>query len=229
MALPPEQQYDSKEKQNGTLALFIKKTEADLLSALQVESIDPYDPVDVSAIPSPWKTVGAGNYAAVVFHPGFPDWVVKIYAPGRPGLSEEASVYRKLGPHPAYSECLHEGKNYLVLKRLKGVTLYDCLHRGIRIPKKVIKDIDDALEYARTRGLHPCDVHGKNVMLVNGRGVVVDVSDFYKTEACSKWEDVKKAYYKVYLPFFYRFPVPVPYSLLNIVRKGYRFYKKLRK
>ena len=47
------------------------------------------------------------------------------------------------------------------MKRLKEITLYDAIHKGIKIPKQVILDINEALEYAREQGLTPCDVHGK--------------------------------------------------------------------
>ncbi len=198
----------------------------ELLPNLIIESIHPHDPVVVHRLPDPWKLLGVGNYAAVLHHPQYPKVVVKIYAPGRPGYQEEVQVYEQLGQHPSYSECYHFEKNYLILKRIIGITLYDCVHRGIRIPELIIHDIDKALQYAKSKGLHPHDVHGKNVMLSEGRGVLVDVSDFYKREYCNKWKDLKKAYYRVYLPYLYRYPVPIPYLILNGVRKSYRFYRK---
>ncbi|MDY6897261.1 MAG: serine/threonine protein kinase, partial [Cyanobacteriota bacterium] len=99
---------------------------------------------------------------------------------------------------------------------------------GIRVPKQVIKDIDKALDYARSRGLFPHDVHARNVMMYEGRGLVVDISDFLQQEKCSKWDNVKKAYYWVYLPFIYPLKLKVPLSLLNSVRKGYRFISGLK-
>jgi hypothetical protein len=95
----------------------------------------------------------------------------------------------------------------------------------LRIPPKVIKDIDYALDYARTRRLYPHDVHGKNVMMFEGRGLVVDISDFLQQEKCSKWDDLKRAYYLIYLPIFYTLRLRVPYALLNTVRKTYRFIR----
>lgn len=136
--------------------------------------------------------LGKGNYAAVVDHPDYPNCVVKIYAPGRPGFEEEVEVYRRLGSHPAFSECLYAADGFLVLKRLDGTTLYDCMHLGLPIPQQVIQDIDEALDYARSRGLHPHDVHGRNVMMHQGRGLVVDISDFLHQETCSKWDDLKR-------------------------------------
>ncbi|GCL37034.1 MULTISPECIES: serine/threonine protein kinase [Sphaerospermopsis] len=199
----------------------------ELIPNFVIESVHPHNPIEVRAIPSPWELLGTGNYAAVVVHPEYPDVVVKMYAPGRPGFEEELEVYQRLGSHPAFSECFYAHDGLLVLKRLFGVTLYDCLHRGLRIPPKVIKDIDYALDYARTRGLYPHDVHGKNVMMFEGRGLVVDISDFLQQEKCSKWDDLKRAYYLIYLPIFYPLRLRVPHPLLNKVRKIYRFIRSI--
>ncbi|NMF64047.1 serine/threonine protein kinase [Brasilonema octagenarum UFV-E1] len=206
---------------------LIESVHQDLLPRFQIESVDPHDPVKVRHVPKPWQLLGAGNYAAVVYHPDYPEFVIKIYAPGRPGFSEEVEVYRRLGSHPAFSECLYANDGFLILKRLHGVTLYDCMQRGLRIPKQVIHDIDQALDYARKRGLHPHDVHGRNVMMYKGRGLVVDISDFLHEEACSKWDDLKKGYYWLYRPFLSPLGIRIPYFVLDVVRRSYRFLIRL--
>ncbi|MCP6758111.1 MAG: serine/threonine protein kinase [Fischerella sp. CENA71] len=208
---------------------FIETVHQELIPKLQIESIDPHDPVKISYLPHPWQKLGAGNYAAVVYHPDYRDWVVKIYAPGRPGFEEEVEVYHRLGSHPAFSECLYATEGFLILKRLHGVTLYDCIQRGLRIPKQVIKDIDEALDYARRQGLYPHDVHGRNVMMYQGRGLVVDISDFLHEEKCSKWNNLKRAYYCLYRPIFSPLRLRLPYFFLDIVRKSYRLLSKLKK
>ncbi|MBD2473167.1 serine/threonine protein kinase [Nostoc sp. FACHB-145] len=204
------------------LLYLLKSIDQDLLPGLQIESVNPRDPIKIKYLPPPWRLLGKGNYAAVVDHPDYPKCVVKIYAPGRPGYEEEVEVYRRLGSHPAFSECLYAADGFLVLKRLDGITLYDCMHRGLPIPQQVIQDIDEALDYARSRGLYPHDVHGRNVMMHQGRGLVVDISDFLHQEACSKWNDLKKAYYWLYRPLLRPLRLRVPYSALNMLRKSYR-------
>ncbi|WP_193195591.1 serine/threonine protein kinase [Nostoc sp. MG11] len=194
----------------------------ELLPRLQIESVNPHNPVKVNYLPEPWRLLGTGNYAAVVYHPDHPDLVVKIYAPGRLGFEEEVEVYRRLGTHAAFSECFYAKEGFLILKRLYGVTLYNCMHLGLRIPKQVIRDIDEALDYARHRGLYPHDIHGRNVMMHEGRGLVVDISDFLDKQPCSKWNNLKKAYYWLYLPLLYPLRLRVPYFVLDLVRKGYR-------
>ncbi|MBD1909370.1 serine/threonine protein kinase [Leptolyngbya sp. FACHB-8] len=210
-----------------SLDSLVQRVEAQLLPHVHIESVDPNDPVVVRKVPFPWRALGMGNYAAVFWHPEFPDYVIKVYAPGRPGLTEEAEVYRRLGTHPAFSECFYRGSNCLILKRLEGITLYDCLSLGIRIPKQVIKDIDQALDYAQSRGLNGHDVHGRNVMMYEGRGLVVDVSDFLNQEPCSAWDDLKWAYYRFYLPILAPMRLKVPHTVLNMVRKTYRFFRRL--
>jgi hypothetical protein len=207
---------------------LIETIDQTLLPDLTIESCDPHDPIVVHYVSAPWQVLGAGNYAAVFIHPGYPDEVVKVYAPGRPGFEEEREVYDRLGVHPAFSQCIYAHNGVLVLKRLYGVTLYDCMHRGIRVPVQVIQDIDRALDHARDRGLHPHDVHGRNVMMWEGRGYVVDVSDFLHEEACSAWTDLKRAYYWIYRPILCPLRVRIPYSLLNAVRKTYRWLRSLR-
>ena len=67
-------------------------------------------------------------------------------------------------------------------------------------------------------------------MMEKGRGYVVDVSDFLKQMKIVSG-DLEKAYFTFYLPFIYKlpFPVKIPYFMLNIVRRSYRKYKKLKK
>lgn len=208
---------------------LIDRIHQELLPDLRLESLDPHDPIVVHQVPPPWELLGVGNYAAVFAHPDAPAWVVKIYAPDRPGFAEEVEVYERLGDHPAFSACLYAGDNFLVLRRLYGVTLYDCVRLGIRIPPRVIRDIDAALAYARSRGLTPHDVHGRNVMMHEGRGLVVDVSDFLHPDDCRAWEDLKRAYYCVYLPIIAPLGLRIPGWLLNGVRKGYRLFRQVGK
>jgi hypothetical protein len=196
-----------------------------LVANVEIQSINPYNPVRVDRSPHPWQLLGTGNYAAVFYHPNYSDTVVKIYAPGRSGWAEEVEVYRRLGEHRAFSQCYHAEPNWLILKRLHGTTLYDSMHLGLKIPVGVIEDIDRALEYATSKGLNSHDVHGRNVMMSQGRGLVVDISDFLNPLPCRAWEDLKRAYYLLYRPLFSWHKLSVPYWTLDLVRNTYRIYR----
>jgi hypothetical protein len=198
--------------------------EESLLPALRLASPNPHDPIEVRALPAPWELVGTGNYAAVLAHPDWPEWVVKVYGPGRPGLADEIKVYARLGEHPGFGRLIGQGEGYLVLKRLRGVNLYECLRRGVPIPPQAIQDVDEALAWARQRGLHPHDVHGKNVILQEGRGIVADVSDFLEPTEDKKWAHLRKAYYRFYRPFWSKLGLPVPGWVLWLIRKAYRAF-----
>jgi hypothetical protein len=213
----------------STLPDLITQVQGALLPHLQLISIRDHDPVQVKALPVPWQLVGTGNYAAVLLHPDWPDYVVKVYAPARPGFEQEQEVYLRLGMHPAFSQCFYADSGVLILKRLSGVTLYDCLHRGLFIPPQVIEDIEQALVDARSQGLNPHDVHGRNVMMIDGRGVVVDVSDFLKTKPCRAWGDLTWAYYHLYHPLARHFKIRCPYWMLDLLRASYRWIKRLRR
>lgn len=217
--------------QSGEQEPSIRLIEDTLLPDVQLESIDPFNPVVVHLTPTGWKLLGAGNYAAVFEHPALPGKVVKVYAPGRPGWREECDVYERLGTHPAYSTLyaanVLDDKYYLVLKKLEGKTFYNCLRDGTYIPSKAVRDIDNALDYARSRGLNPKDVHGKNVMLKDGRGLVVDISDFLQAGPCVMWKDLKKAYFKLYKPLMpKKHTFPMPDWSMDMIRYVYRRLRK---
>jgi phenylalanine-4-hydroxylase len=205
--------------------ILIDHVDNTLLPNIDIKSIRHFDPIIVNYIPEPWLLLGVGNYAAVLTHPDFSNYAIKIYAEGRPGIKEEIRVYNKINEHPSFSKCLYYTEKYLILKRLEGKTLYSCINEGIQIPEYIIKDIDEALEYAQSLGLNPHDVHVKNVMIVNDRGVVVDISDFAKLNKCFLWEDFKKAYYKIYVPLFFKYHPAIPEFYLNIIRRSYRFIR----
>ncbi|WP_235680238.1 serine/threonine protein kinase [Paenibacillus albicereus] len=209
------------------------RIQGELLPGLDVVSVKSWEPVQVRRAPQGWKTLGCGNYAAVFAYPGDSRLAVKVYAPGRDGWEAERQVYRQLGEHPAYGRCYasgeHGGKRWLLLRRLHGKTLYDCLLQGVPIPEQAIRDVDAALDYAISRGLRPHDVHGKNVMVQDGRGIVIDVSDFLKQESCSMWGDLKRAYRYAYKPLLGRKPFPVPVWAMNRLRSAYRWVRRRSK
>lgn len=208
---------------------YLRLIDQELLPFIQLTSESPFDPIIVTNQSKSWKTIGSGNYAGVFSNDENPEWVVKVYGRNPEELKKEIEVYKKLGTHGAYSTLYAYGEDYLVLKKLEGITLFDAIIKGVLIPESVIKDVDRGLHYAKSIGLNPFDVHGKNVVMNKGRGFIVDVSDFYKQGYCCKWDDLKKAYYKIYKPFLIKYHPPIPFFIMDRVRKGYRFYRKKKK
>jgi hypothetical protein len=208
---------------------YVNLINTDLLPNINLSVLNPFDPIAVDNRSHSWRTIGCGNYAGVFFHESYPEVVVKVYGRSHAELVKEIGVYQKLGNHETFSKLYAYGDNYLVLKKLEGITLFNALIKGIQIPKLVIEDIDDGLDYARSVGLNPFDVHGKNVVMFEGRGYIVDVSDFYKQGYCRKWDDLKKAYHKIYRPFLYRYHPPIPFSVVDSIRKGYRMYRRFKR
>lgn len=112
-----------------TIKQLVSLVETSLLTQVKIQSESDYDPVEVTNKTKEWVLIGKGNYAGVFTHENYPEFVVKVYGRDVYGVKKEAQVYRKLGVHPAYSQLFHEGKTYLILKRLTGVTLYDAVQR----------------------------------------------------------------------------------------------------
>ena len=90
-------------------------------------------------------------------------------------------------------------------------------------------DIDTALAYAKARGLFAHDVHGRNLMLHQGRGFIVDISDFLNPDPCRAWQDLLVAYRWIYLPLIAPLNLRIPAALMDSVRRGYRLYRRLRR
>ncbi|WP_235714576.1 protein kinase family protein [Neobacillus dielmonensis] len=206
---------------------FINLIEQELLPHIHLSAERPFEPINVRNQTKLWKTVGTGNYAGVFAHPSFPRYVVKVYARNPEQINKEIAVYQRLGVHRAYSFLYAYGEHYLVLKNIPGITLFDAIVQGQPIPRTVIEDVDNGLDYAKSVGLNPYDVHGKNVVMNNGRGYIVDVSDFYKQGYDRKWDDLKKALEKIYFPFIYKYHPPIPFFIVDGIRKGYRWFRKL--
>lgn len=207
---------------------YIRMIEQELLPQITLKADDPFEPIVVTNRSDSWELLGNGNYAAVFYHKSKPNWVVKVYGRNQHEIRKEIEVYKKIGDHKAFSKLFAYGDQYLVLKRLNGITLFNAVIKGIQIPESVIKDVDAALQYARSVGLNPYDVHGKNVVMNGTSGYVVDISDFYKAGYCSKWDDLKKAYRWIYKPIIYRFHFPIPFFIMEGVRKGYRKFKRFK-
>lgn len=193
----------------------------ELLRRVRLSSPDRHEPVVVERLPAPLRMVGLGTDAAVVAHPAHPDRVYKVYADeALPALADEHAAYELLAGSTLFASCLGRGDRYLVLSYEPGPTLYDCLVEGIPIGASVMADVEAARNHARRAGLHPKDVHLKNVIVQGSKAKMIDVSKYVAPgDADPVWEALAAAYERYYPAIRGR---AVPVWLIETVKRAYR-------
>lgn len=166
-----------------------------------------------------FECIGVGTDAAVFRSIEIPDFAVKIYSDNKIyKIKIESSVYNKLHKSDYYPVYYGEGANYLVISYEKGLTLYDCLLKGINIPINIISDVDNARAFASDRGLNPRDIHLKNILMHEGRAKIIDVSEYLKPGNDKRWEYLKEGYLKYYHLIDGK---AIPHWIIETVRKWY--------
>ncbi|WP_257988300.1 protein kinase family protein [Bacillus sp. V33-4] len=165
--------------------------------------------------------IGAGR-SAFVFKIRSTDKVLKVFFPPFTEVAkEEAEVYKALGETPFYPVLYDSGDNYIVIDFVQGNTLFSCLEKGIPITHRHIQKVDEALRFARKRGLNPSDIHLRNILITPAGGIkLIDVARFRQTKDCSQWDDLKNAFYAIYSHRI--FPKKIPASLLNLIAFIYK-------
>ena len=189
------------------------------LSKINVLSNPNNEPVTIIGEAESIKCVGVGTDAAV-FQSGYvPAYAFKLYAKDKAAkVRMEESVYEKLGNSPFFSTCFGSYDNCLVLSYEEGKTLFDCILEGTHIPEQAIIDVEEAREYARSKGLNPRDIHLKNILLQNGRAKIIDVSEYTMAGNDFRWEHLKKGYEQYYHLIDGK---SVPIGVIETVRKWY--------
>lgn len=189
------------------------------LSKINVLSNPNNEPVTIIGNAEDMKCVGIGTDAAVFQSENAPSYAFKLYAKDKAAkVMMEENVYRQLGDSPFFSTCYGSNGNCLILSYEEGKTLFDCIIEGIHIPEQVIQDVDEAREYARSKGLNPRDIHLKNVLLQNGRAKIIDVSEYMMSGNDFRWEHLKKGYEQYYHLIDGK---SVPVAVVETVRKWY--------
>ncbi|MFC7063465.1 serine/threonine protein kinase [Halobacillus seohaensis] len=189
------------------------------LSQVIVSSNPNNEPVTIYGDSDGLKCIGVGTDAAVFQSLYAPKYAFKIYAEYKASkIKVEEKVYNMLGDSPFFSTCFASYDKYLVLSYEEGKTLYDCLLQGIHIPEQVVKDVEDAREYVREKGLNPRDIHLKNILLQNGRAKILDVSEYVHPGNDFRWEHLKNGYQEHYHIIDGK---SIPFWLIETVRKWY--------
>ena len=192
-----------------------------LLRAIRIRAFASNEPIAIDHLPVPLRVLGKGTDALVVQHPGLPERAFKVYAPETVGcLADEYLAYGHLAGSPYYAACLGRGDFYLVLSYEPGPTLYECLVEGIPVPAGAMADVEAARAYARSVGLHPKDVHLKNVLLQGDRARVLDVSKYVAPgDEDMVWDALAEGYRRFY-PLIRGRRIPV--WVIEMVKRRYK-------
>ncbi|MCR8842346.1 serine/threonine protein kinase [Paenibacillus sp. SC116] len=169
------------------------------LSRMEVMKQGMNDPVTIEGESDELHCIGIGTDAAVFVHDRMPQYAYKLYAAeALPKKEAEISVYEALKGSSFFPVYYGAGNRYVVLSHERGITLYDCLLLGIPVPRQVVDDVEAARAFVREKGLNPRDIHLKNVLLQDGRGKVLDVSEYIQPGNDKRWEHLVWAYDNVY-------------------------------
>jgi len=189
------------------------------LSCMEVMKQGTNDPVTIEGDSNELHCIGIGTDAAVFVYEPLPNYAYKLYAAeALPKKEAEISVYRSLQGSPYFPTFYGAGERYVAISRESGMTLYDCLLYGVPVPRQVIDDVEAARSFVREKGLNPRDIHLKNVLLQNGRGKVLDVSEYIQSGNDRRWEHLLWAYDNVY-PLIEGKKLPL--WVLEAVKNGY--------
>lgn len=172
---------------------------AEELRKVAVTSNGENDFVTVKGNSDKFQCIGVGTDAAVFRFIYAPHYAFKVFSINKLGkIAIEKEVYLKLGHSGHFPVYYGSGSNFLVISFEDGITLYDCLLKGIHIPKQVIQDVENARNYAFNRGLNPRDIHLKNILLHEGRAKLLDVSEYMEQGNDNRWEYLKEGYKEYY-------------------------------
>ncbi|EXX88464.1 serine/threonine protein kinase [Paenibacillus darwinianus] len=189
------------------------------LRLITVTGSEQNEPVVIAGMTEGVQCIGIGTDAAVFTCDSAPGYAFKLYSDIALNKKEiEAGVYERLAGIPYFPHCFGDGRNYLVLSLESGTTLYDCLVQGVPIPEQAILDVEEARALVRSRSLNPRDIHLKNVILQNGRGKVLDVSEYVLEGNDNRWEHLVWAYRLFYKMIEGR---KIPVWALEAVKNGY--------
>lgn len=195
----------------------------DMINEVVIEVVTPGEQLFVKNYPDSWRCIGIGTKAAVFQPNEKKDISIKIYPKEYIHIAkEEAGIYQQLGKNPLFPGFYCKGDNYIIISFRPGNSVFECLLKGIFIPEQVIIDVDEAISYARSRGLNPSDIHTKNIIVHNGRGFLIDISEYRKEKVCNRWEHLKKVYYEYYLDV-YKPGFTIPFWALETIRRWYKY------
>jgi hypothetical protein len=104
------------------------------LRKVKVSSTGENELVTIKGSSDAFECIGVGTDAAVFRFFQMPHLAFKVYSDDKLDKKAlETEVYLKLGRSEYYPEYYGSGSNFLVISYEEGITLHDCLLKGIRI------------------------------------------------------------------------------------------------
>ncbi len=168
--------------------------------------------------------IGVGTDAAVFRFMHRPHLAFKVFSDEKiDKIAKETEVYLKLGRSEYFPQYHGSGSNFLILSYEEGITLYDCLLKGIHIPEQAIEDVENARDFSFKKGLNPRDIHLKNILLHEGRAKILDVSEYMKPGNDKRWQFLKEGYYEYYSIIDGK---SLPHWMIETARKWYNQKQK---
>ena len=166
------------------------------------------------------ELIGKGRSAYVFLIRGTSKVLKVFFPPHEPIAREEAEIYSLLQDNEYYPKLYDSGINYLVIDYISGNTMFECLTKGIPITEQHIRAVDEALLYAKDKGLNPSDIHLRNLFVTpDGKIKLIDVARFRQIKYCSQWNDLKEAF----RVFYHKLPKKkYPEFVLNFIAFLYK-------
>ena len=191
------------------------------LAGIRVRAVASNEPVAIDHLPPGLRLIGYGTDAVAVQHPLLPEHVFKVFTPETVGcLDDEYRAYQALDGSPFFPRCLGRGPSYLVLSYEAGPTLYECLVHGLPVDPRVMADVEEGRVYARRVGLHPKDIHLKNVVVQGDRAKILDVAKYVAAgDEDPVWEHLAEGYRRFY-PIIRGRRIPV--WVIEVAKRTYR-------
>ncbi|MCP4111128.1 MAG: hypothetical protein GY749_37310 [Desulfobacteraceae bacterium] len=194
------------------------------IESVQLRHSHGFSYVQVLKKPDVWQCMGLGNSAAVFRHDSYPDIAIKVFSDILRARNQRFIAGWEILVLP---EILRKRGEFLLLQYIPGLSAYDCLLKGIYIPEQIVFNIDEAVSFARQQGLNPRNLHAKNILIHEGRGCLVDVSEYMYTGNCHHWDVLKFLYYNFYSRFW-KPGMKFPFWMLEFIRRGYRLFHMTR-
>ncbi|MGP4078709.1 hypothetical protein ACTWQL_02260 [Pseudalkalibacillus sp. R45] len=172
--------------------------------------------------PSEYTLVGKGR-SAFVFKDERYNTAVKVFFTQFADLAkQEGEIYKRLSGSPFFPEIYDVGPDFIVMEYIEGHTFYECLQKGIPITDDMIDKVDEALDFARSKGLNPSDIHLRNLIFTTDGAVkVIDVVRFTQDKKCRQWDDLKRGYHRFYKRLSLK---KIPRGLIELIAL---YYKKV--